>query len=155
MFKEIELGGHGYARGRNGGFVPRKVELYEGKDGELTLDVYSKREGGAAPIRLRLPRHEALELVHGLMQFLKPEVEPKVAVVLEGGLVQAFLSNRPDIETLVVDYDTDGDHGPSVKLVRQDLNGDKSLEPAEAFVTDWGTATLDERFTKHVYEIAS
>ena len=143
MFKEIELTGHGYARGRNGGFVPRKVEFFKDSKGELTLSVRSKKEGNAEPIRLRLPRYEALELLNGLVGILKPEKEPKVAVVIEGGVVQAFLANKPGVHVLVVDYDTEGSGGEYVKKVRQETTELTDPKYSDAFVNAWGQATID------------
>lgn len=42
------------ARGRNGYFVPKEVELEAEADGIITLRVYSKSRGEAAPISLSL-----------------------------------------------------------------------------------------------------
>lgn len=61
-------------RGRNGWFKPARVwamwidgHIYD-KDNYLDIGVYSKREGGSAPIILRLSLADSLKLVEVIGQ---------------------------------------------------------------------------------------
>lgn len=62
MWKEIELDGKGRARGRNGYFVPRKVELLKDVRGQVNLEVWSRSRGKTEPLFLRLSRVDADKL---------------------------------------------------------------------------------------------
>jgi len=59
MWKEIELDGKGWARGRNGYFVPRKVEVFKDVREQVNLLVFSRQVGKTEPIALRVSRAEA------------------------------------------------------------------------------------------------
>ena len=62
MVKGIELDGKGWARGRNGYFVPRRVDCFKDVEGKINLSVSSSRPGKVEPVSLRLSQAEALEL---------------------------------------------------------------------------------------------
>ena len=96
MVKEIQLGGRGWARGRNGYFIPRRVDCFKDVEGQINLSVSSARPGKVEPISIRLFKAEALELVDVIRSFAgKREETPRVVVVIEGGNVQAILADRP------------------------------------------------------------
>lgn len=71
MFKEIVLDGKGWARGRNGYFVPRKVELFKDVRGQVNLEVWSKSLGKVEPIYLRVSKAEAQKLARHLSSLSK------------------------------------------------------------------------------------
>ena len=59
------------ARGRNGLFDPRKVEVTKEEHGgynSVAVNVFSKREDGAPPIRLRLPAAEWLKIAEAVKE---------------------------------------------------------------------------------------
>ena len=62
MWKEIKLDGRGWARGRNGYFVPRKAEVFKDVRGQVNLWVFSKQVGKTEPISLRVSRRDAASL---------------------------------------------------------------------------------------------
>ena len=59
MWKEIKLDGKGWARGRNGYFVPRKVEVFKDMRGQINLLVFSRQVGKTEPLSLRVSGPEA------------------------------------------------------------------------------------------------
>ena len=59
MWKEIKLDGKGWARGRNGYFVPRKVEVFDDVRRNINLLVFSRQVGKTESICLRVSRPEA------------------------------------------------------------------------------------------------
>ena len=67
MFKEIELDGKGWARGRNGYFVPRKVELFRDVRGQVNLEVWSRNRGKTEPVFLRVSGVDAKKLAHQIL----------------------------------------------------------------------------------------
>lgn len=67
MWKEIALDGQGWARGRNGYFVPRKVEVFDDVRGKINLLVFSRQVGKTEPIALRVSREEAALLGRHLL----------------------------------------------------------------------------------------
>ena len=90
------------------------------------------------------------EAVNFLSQFI-PQIReyldsppPKVAVVLDGGLVQCLTSDRPNdvllITFMVIDYDTDGSSPEETVKVPQ-RNGE--LSEAFARVETLGQAEID------------
>ena len=62
MWKEIKLDGRGWARGRNGYFIPRKAEVFRDVRGQVNLWVFSRQVGKTEPISLRVSRAEAAQL---------------------------------------------------------------------------------------------
>ena len=90
------------------------------------------------------------EAVNFLSQFI-PQIReyldsppPKVAVVLDGGLVQCLTSDRPNdvppITFMVIDYDTDGAAPEETVKVPQ---GDGDISEAFARVETLGQAEID------------
>lgn len=73
MWKEIKLDGKGLAKGRNGYFIPRKLELFTDARGEFTLWVWSKRMDRKEPVSLRVSKADAGELARQLRSLLKGE----------------------------------------------------------------------------------
>lgn len=71
MFKEIVLDGKGWARGRNGYFVPRRVELFKDVRGQVNLEVWSKRRGKVEPLYLRASKADAEKLARHLLSLSK------------------------------------------------------------------------------------
>lgn len=67
MFKEIELDGKGWARGRNGFFVPRKVELFKDVRDQVNLEVWSKKRGKREPLFLRVSPADARKLARHIL----------------------------------------------------------------------------------------
>jgi len=90
------------------------------------------------------------EAVNFLSQFI-PQIReyldappPKVAVVLDGGLVQCLTADRPkdvpSITFMVIDYDTDGAAPDETVKVPQ---GDGEISEAFARVEELGQAEID------------
>ena len=90
------------------------------------------------------------EAVNFLSQYI-PQIReyldappPKVAVVLEGGLVQCLTSDRPNdvppITFMVIDYDTDGATQEETVKVPQ---GSGEISEAFARVEELGQAEID------------
>src|SRR6266702_553468 len=90
------------------------------------------------------------EAVNFLSQFI-PQIReyldsppPKVAVILDGGLVQCLTSDRPDdvppVTFMVIDYDTDGSTPEETVKVPQ---GDGDISEAFARVEELGQAEID------------
>lgn len=68
---------------------------------------------------------------------------PKVAIVLEGGIVQAIVSDQPeqvDVDFTVIDYDTDGVDEAELVAVPQ---SDGYLSQALAYDPGFGCADID------------
>jgi hypothetical protein len=69
---------------------------------------------------------------------------PKVAVVLDGGLVQCLTADRPNdvlpITFMVIDYDTEGSSPEELVEVPQ---GDGEISGAFARVVELGQAAID------------
>ncbi len=119
MLKEIELEGQGWARGRNGYFIPRRMDCFKDVKGQINLSVSSARAGKVEPISLRLSKAEALELGSVICTLTgKREETPRVVVVVEGGNVQTIMADRP-IKVVKVDYDVDGTPREELKRVLQ------------------------------------
>lgn len=67
---------------------------------------------------------------------------PQLAVVLEGGVVQSIVSDRPDevnADVMVIDYDTEGSDEEGKSYVRQD---DGSYAEAWVYSHGIGKATI-------------
>lgn len=47
------------------------------------------------------------DVVKELKSNYKPEGKPKIVVVVEGGIIQTILTNNPDTEITIIDYDLD------------------------------------------------
>lgn len=92
MFKEIELEGKGWARGRNGYFVPRRLDCLKDTEGMINLSVSSCRIG-QNPISLSLTQLEALRLGKALCGQVGNQKEIQVVVVVEGGNIQSIFTN--------------------------------------------------------------
>jgi hypothetical protein len=153
MFKEIELEGKGWARGRNGYFIPRRVGCFKDPEGQINLSVSSSHPGKVVPISLRLSRVEALELVDVIRSLAgKREETPRVVVVIEGGNVQEILADRP-LKAVKVDYDMDGTPRWELKRVLQDGDGGKKSY-AFASVRHWGEAVVSSRETERFFRNA-
>ena len=90
------------------------------------------------------------EAVNFLSQFIPRLREyldappPKVAVVLDGGLVQCLTADRPNdvlpITFMVIDYDTEGSSPEELVEVPQ---GDGEMSDAFARVVELGQAAID------------
>ncbi len=154
MLKEIKLDGKGWARGRNGYFVPRQVTCFKDVEGQINLSVSSSRPGKVEPISLRLSQAEALELGRVLNGFAgKGEKPPRVVVVIVGGNVQEILSDRPGISVVKVDYDVDGTPREELKRVEQPEEGGRKSY-ALASVRHWGEAEVSPRETERFFKNA-
>ncbi len=142
MLKEIELEGKGMARGRNGYFVPRRVDCFKDVKGMVNLAVASNRPGKVEPISLRLTKAEALRLADTLYSLAgNPKRERRVVVVVEGGNVQNVFASHPDVQVVKVDYDVDGTPREELRRVLQfGDGGKKSYELAS--VRHWGEAEV-------------
>ena len=71
MWKEIKLDGSGWARGRNGYFVPRRVELFKDVRGQVNLEVWSRRRGKIEPLLLRVSGTDAEKLADSILSLGK------------------------------------------------------------------------------------
>ncbi len=154
MFKEIELDGKGWARGRNGYFVPRRAELFRDVRGQVNLEVWSKRRGNVEPVFLRVSRDEALELARAVIALAgggEPKT-PRVVVVVEGGNVQEILSDQP-VDVVKVDYDVEGMFEDDLRLVAQVGEGGKKTY-ALAWVRHWGEALVSPGEAKRFFRTA-
>jgi hypothetical protein len=67
MWKEIKLDGKGWARGRNGYFVPRKLEVFKDVRGQINLLVFSRQVGKTEPLSFRVSGQEAALLGRHLL----------------------------------------------------------------------------------------
>lgn len=153
MFKEVELDGKGWARGRNGYFVPREMELFKDVRGQVNLEVWSRTRGRTEPVFLRVSKGEALELARALTALAGGEAKtPRAVVVIEGGNVQAILSDRP-VDVVKVDYDVDGTPREELRRVPQDVEGAKKSF-AWASVRHWGEAVVSPEETKRFFRTA-
>ncbi len=153
MFKELLLKGTGWARGRNGYFIPRKVDCFKDIEGNLNLSVSSSRAGKTDPISLKISRAEALELAENILSVLKPKAETKLVVVIEGGNVQEIMANRPGVKICKVDYDCEGADRAEVKRVLQFGNNNKKTYEL-AYVRHWGEASPEPREIKRFFRNA-
>lgn len=154
MLKEIELEGKGFARGRNGYFIPRRMDCFKDPEGNINLSVSSNRSGKVEPISLRLTKAEALELGSVIRSLTgKREETPRVVVVIQGGNVQAIMADRP-IKVCKVDYDVDGTPREELKRVLQvGDQGKKSYELAS--VRHWGEAEVFPQETNRFFRNAT
>jgi hypothetical protein len=150
---EIELGGKGWARGRNGYFVPRRLDGFQDTKGMVNLSVLSSRTGKSDPISLRLTKGEAVELGTKLFSIIGiRKAHPKVVIVVEGGNVQSIFSDQP-VQVVKVDYDTEGTPREELKRVLQiGDEGEKSYELA--FVRHWGEAEVCPEETERFFRNA-
>jgi len=60
MWKEIKLDGKGWARGRNGYFVPRKVEVFKDMRGQINLLVFQGKSEKPNPFPCGFPGRRRL-----------------------------------------------------------------------------------------------
>lgn len=152
MFKEIELEGKGWARGRNGYFVPRRLDCLKDTKGMINLSVSSCRMG-QNPISLSLTQLEALRLGKALYAQVVNQKEIQVVVVVEGGNIQSIFTNQPNVHFVKVDYDVDGTPREELKRVLQAGDGDrKSYELAS--VRHWGEAEVSPKETDRFFRNA-
>lgn len=54
----IKLSGNSLARGRNGWFVPRSIEVTTDEEGRAVLKIFSRQRGDAPPIVIALSRED-------------------------------------------------------------------------------------------------
>jgi hypothetical protein len=154
MVKEIQLEGKGWARGRNGYFIPRRVDCFKDVKGQINLSVSSAHPGKVEPISLRLTKAEALELVSVIHSLAgKREETPRVVVVIEGGNVQEILADRPGVNVVKVDYDVEGTPREELKRVAQYLD-DVNRTYELAIVRHWGEALSNPKDTKRFFRNA-
>jgi hypothetical protein len=153
MWKEINLDGEGWARGRNGYFVPRKIEVFKDVRGKINLSVASNRPGKVDPISLRVSKDEARRLASVLNSLAGNQKEMRVVVVVEGGNVQSIFASHPDLHFVKVDYDVEGTPRGELRRVLQDCdNGKKSYELAS--VRHWGEAEVCPQWTNRFFKNA-
>ena len=62
------------ARGRNGFFIPRKINIENEADGSVTLRAYSKAVGDSAPIMLSMSRADWTKVVEAIGRDSKVDV---------------------------------------------------------------------------------
>ena len=150
MFKEIELEGKGWARGRNGYFVPRRLDCLKDAEGMITLSVASNRMG-KNPISLKLTPVEASQLARILEAQLGKEKAIRVVAVVEGGNIQSIFANQPNVHVVKVDYDVDGTPREELKRVLQD-DDKKTYELAS--VRHWGEVEVCPQDTNRFFRNA-
>jgi hypothetical protein len=153
MFKEFILKAKGWARGRNGYFVPDRIDFLKDFKGDFTLTVFSKRAGKTEPIMLRVSREDALEMAENILAVMKPEKETKVVVIITGGNVQEIMANRPGVHIVKVDYDSEGADRDEVKRVLQ-IGDDNKKSYELAFVRHWGEASPFPKEVKRFFRNA-
>ena len=144
MIKTLFLKAKGWARGRNGYFFPKRVDFYKDIKGNLNLSVSSKRFGKTEPICLTLSKEDALEMAQGIFSLFSAGKKTKVVVFITGGNVQEIMANRPGVEIVKVDYDTEGCELLDTKKVLQIGDGGKKTFE-RAFVRHWGEATPEPK----------
>jgi hypothetical protein len=134
--------------GRNGAGQQHGLEIWEMNESVMLTPINSKEY--LAHCSMEIPRNgdilkavagELLRIAAGLGDAAE---EVTIAIVLEGGIVQAVVSDAPDtfrgVRTLVVDYDTEGMTRAEVTPVRQ---GDGSVSTAWVYSQEIGDAEID------------
>lgn len=76
-------------------------------------------------------------------------MKARIVIGLEGGLVSGISADRPDIEVIVVDYDTEGSTAADGVHTNVPQAGGNT---AEAFVSNHGTADFDPKWVSEIYE---
>lgn len=84
-------------------------------------------------------------LLHALDAAVRHERPPRIAIVIEGGLVQCVVTNHsdrldPNLEVQIIDYGTDGVDDDDLLLVPQ---GDGSLSEARGHIESITKADID------------
>lgn len=67
--KDDQLAPFGYATGRNGGFDPRRVEVWKTATGDIVrIDAFSRAPAHNAPLVLGLHKEYAREVAQAILQ---------------------------------------------------------------------------------------
>lgn len=145
MVTEIQLDGTGWARGRNGYFVPRRLDCFGDITGMVNLSAASRRGAKTDPIVLTVTRPEALSLSRALVA--QAGLEPKTRIVLfvEKGMVTGILADHPT-QALLVDCDVEGKNQEGLDLVS--WNGREKW----ANVRPWGEAEVFSQKVQGFYD---
>ena len=150
MLREISFKDEGgRARGRNGYFVPAKVEASKDVDGRLLISVFSKKVGKTEPIYLRISMEDVEALAGLLVSFLPKKKRngfPVVDVVatIKSGLLESVMANRSGVYIYVLDQDGQAgspDHR-HIKLLAPYLD---EVEEIDANAFGMGLAAVDPK----------
>lgn len=96
------------ARGRNGYFVPKRIEVWESPKDTINFTVSSAREGDREPIILRVNKEDAQAIAHLLLNAIKAPVPAPQAVIFIGEAgVDSVVSNVPGLDVVSVNYDVE------------------------------------------------
>ena len=72
---KISADSPGYARGRNGAFMPRYVDLFLSSDGVcIFMDLQSCRHGKQSPITIKLPRITMRQIARAMLKVSKESI---------------------------------------------------------------------------------
>lgn len=112
-------------------------------DGSVTPTVMTSQET-IGRLKMKVDVAES-RLQHALDAAARHEHPPRIAVVIEGGLVQCVVTNHsdrldPNLEVQIIDYDTDGVDDDDLLLVPQ---GDGSLSEARGHIESITKADID------------